>query len=381
MFKVFFGHTTAIGGAYYRCMCHAFEMKKQKLSKVDYIDYDPIEMGNIPNCWERIHLSDPKQTDAIAQQVTALVRQNDVTVYQHFITPMGLALLRMQQDTLQKPILMDIDDYPFDIPAMNASSEAFQPGCEKIKVTKQQLKLSDGVIVSTNYLKEQFEKYNKNIHVIPNCIDFSIYDKIKNKQLNRGKIRLGHIGASGHVDDRHALRDVLPYIFKKYDNVEVVLVGDCFIPSWMDEYRAQGKIKVVPRWVSIDKYPEYLADFGFDIGLAPLRDYKFSRGKSNLRYLEYGALKIPTVASDVRPFTETIADGKDGYLCSEPEDWIKALEVLIESETKRKEIGEAGYKKVKEEYNLAKWTPKYVKLLKKIKEDYDGKKQDILTDN
>ena len=114
----------------------------------------------------------------------------------------------------------------------------------------------------------------------------------------------------------------------------------------------------------MDEYPQELASLGFDIGLAPLRDNHFNRAKSNLRYLEYGALRIPTVASDVEPFKKTDSSGI--IKVTEPEDWFTALSFLIEDEHARKKAGEAAYKDVKTNYNIKDIAAHYVDVLKKF---------------
>ncbi len=362
--EVFYGHTASVGGAYYRCMMYALEMKKQGIALPTYIDWNPDKMGQIPNCWEREKLSDPKYTDQIVNQLNAMVRQSDITVYQYFATPMGLALLRMQQDTIKKPILMELDDYAFDIPSLNPSSETFTPESEPLKVVKNQLKLSDGVIVSTPWLKEQYSKFNKCVELIPNCVDFDIWDHLKPGKTGK-KLRIGHIGASGHLDDKQILKDVIPEILNKYD-VEFCFVGDIYYPTWMTEYVKDGRIKIIGHWENIKRYPQYFKNLHFDIGLAPLKDYSFNRGKSNLRYLDYSAVRIPTVASHVRPFVDTIRDGENGYLAVEAEEWVDKISRLIVNPLERETMARKAYFDCKENYNLKIVAQQYVKVLERF---------------
>lgn len=373
-FKIFWGHTTAIGAAYYRMMSFALEAKRLGIADCNYIDYDPKRMGNIPNMWERELLQKEETRIAVVEQLNAMVRYADIALYQYFLTPLGLAVLRMQQGEYNKPILMELDDYPFDLPSFNACAGQYDPEDQKTKVIKQQLGISDGVITTNEYLANKFKAYNKNVYVIPNTIDFEIWDKaLDKKKCKPNKIRIGHIGAGGHVDDRHLLKETVLHILDKYENVEFCFVGDPVIPLWLKEPVDQGRVKIVSHWKNIDDYPEYAASFGFDIALAPLRDYEFNRCKSNLRYLEYSALKIPTVASSVENYKNTIEDGVDGFLCRDTKDWTASLELLIEDKVKRQEVAEAANKKVRKDYNLKLWTPKYIDLLKKIKEEHSEK--------
>jgi glycosyltransferase involved in cell wall biosynthesis len=91
---------------------------------------------------------------------------------------------------------------------------------------------------------------------------------------------------------------------------------------------------------------------GFDIGMAPLVDNSFNRSKSNLRWLEYSSLGIPTVASNVGHFAQTIVNGKTGLLADTPEDFTAALESLILDTKKRKAIAGEAKQEVFNKFNI-----------------------------
>ncbi len=118
----------------------------------------------------------------------------------------------------------------------------------------------------------------------------------------------------------------------------------------------------------INLYPRFMSHFNFDIGIAPLEDCNFNRGKSNLRWLEYSALKIPTVATKVGHFADTVKDRKDGLLVENNDlgQWATCLEELIKNESFRREIGNNAYKRVKAEFNARKTAAVYLKALKTI---------------
>ncbi len=132
-----------------------------------------------------------------------------------------------------------------------------------------------------------------------------------------------------------------------------------------DSFKGLDRVFTERKWVSIDKYPQLTKDMNLDIGIAPLRDNPFNRGKSNLRWLEYSALKIPTVASRVEPF-KCIEQGKTGFLATELEEWEQLLEMLIVSSEIRKETGEGAYIKVKKDFNAEKWGVRYADNIKEM---------------
>lgn len=368
--SIFWAHTTSTGHAYYRAMEWAIEMKRQGLGTQGYMNWKPRLSGYTPVQWET-KLEDPAQRDTLVDEMIYMMSKYDLLVFQHVQYRTSWAFLKMMQEAYGKPIVTDIDDYAFDLPEMNPAYYIFTPGSEKLKITKAQLVESDALIVTTNWLKQQYKNYNDNIYVVPNCLDFKIWDSLPRKKPSRGKVRIGYSCADGHLLDKQILKKVIPAILDKYPNVEFIFLGEHLIEPWVLPFKDKGQIKVITHWKNILDYPKYLHALNFDIGLAPLRDSMFNRAKSNLRYLEYSGLKIPTVASDVVPFRESIKNGKNGFLARETKDWIKYLSKLIEDAELRDTVGLKAYWDVKKNYNLKDWVPKYFEILNKIKEKHN----------
>lgn len=88
-----------------------------------------------------------------------------------------------------------------------------------------------------------------------------------------------------------------------------------------------------------------------DIGVMPLADDAWAQGKCGLKALQYMSLGIATIASPVGVNKEIVVDGEHGYLCDTPNAWFNRLSELIRSREKRKELGEAGRKRVLAAYS------------------------------
>ncbi|HEY8368800.1 MAG TPA: glycosyltransferase family 4 protein [Thermodesulfobacteriota bacterium] len=99
-----------------------------------------------------------------------------------------------------------------------------------------------------------------------------------------------------------------------------------------------------------------------DVGVMPLPDDEWSRGKCGLKLLQYMAAGIPAVASPVGVNREIVADGENGRLASTEGDWYEALRDLARSPALRARLGAAGRRTVEQRYSLEVWAPRVAAL-------------------
>ena len=324
-------------------------------------------------------------TSLLLDQMQKLVEQADVVVMGYIITDYGVAILRALKHIFpNKPFLMDIDDYCFQLNKYSPAVSVYRPNGEAVSSVEVQLREVDGVVVTHDYLGDMYRRYNKNIHIIPNSIDFDLWDKLKvtTKKKSKKKIRIGWCGGATHSEDIMFIEDAIHRILKKHKHVEFSFAGGA--PAQLINLK-NPRIKCNNKWANPYKYPQRLKNEQFDIGLAPLLDNNFNRGKSNLRYLEYSALQIPTIASDTEHFKKSITDGLNGFLVTEPDEWFEAMDMLIQDKDRREEMGLRAYDFIKKEFNIIKTSKKYATILKDIykeskkNEPRNNKKQNKIT--
>lgn len=348
--KIFFCWTLNSGTSFYRMFNFIKYMKKHIHPAHD--KWTPKHQGVAD--WEyEMHKKE------VQEDIAFLLDNCDMTIAQKFHWYGGLSALNAQREQYpEKPFYSEFDDHVFAINPDSPANDSYYPGSEAEEIVKEQVVRSSGIIVSTEYLRKVFEKLNPNVWVIPNGIDFDIWDKLKKpkKRLNK-RLRIGWAGGGSHVKDLEFILPAIDNILLKHKNVEFHLLGGA-PSSYLNKDRVHAQVK----WYPINEYPQAIKDMDLDIGLAPLRDNAFNRGKSNLRWLEYSALKIPTIASNVEPF-KCIND-KEGLLCTETQDWEDRMTQLIENESMRKDIGEQAYKRVKKDFNVEKIALKYVDNIK-----------------
>ncbi|HWR33725.1 MAG TPA: glycosyltransferase family 4 protein, partial [Chitinophagaceae bacterium] len=97
-----------------------------------------------------------------------------------------------------------------------------------------------------------------------------------------------------------------------------------------------------------------------DIGIMPLPDDEWAKGKCGLKGLQYMALEIPTLMSPVGVNTEIIQNGINGYLPDSENEWVDTLSNLIENKELRERIGKAGRQTVIDKYSVEAWKQKYL---------------------
>lgn len=227
--------------------------------------------------------------------------------------------------------IVDTDDNMYAVHPENTAKDYVG---ELLENREKCLWLADGLTVSVPNLKIIYSGLNPNIYVQKNGIDFKIWDDLVVKP-HKG-IRIGWDGGKGHQPDLKMIEPVIKEIKKQYPEVTFVTMG---LPvDFSDEHH---------KWVPMMAYPKKLASLGLDIGLSPLIDSSFNRCKSNLRWMNYSALKIPVVYSP----TEN-QKGLPGMKAESHHDWFEMLSILIEDTKLRTKLGNGQYKHLKENYDM-----------------------------
>ncbi len=219
--------------------------------------------------------------------------------------------------------------------------------------TAEIISLCDTIIAGNDYLASYAKKYNKHVTIIPTTIDTNWY-KAKSKKTE-GKIIIGWSGSFSTIKHFESAIGALTKLKAKYgDKITFKVIGD-------PNYRHKLLGITGQKWQSKTEV-EDLQDI--DIGIMPLPDIEWTRGKCGLKGLQYMGLAMPTIMSPVGVNTEIIEHGVNGLLASSEEEWVECLSQLIESQELRKKLGEAGRKTVEEKYSIVANQEKYLALLK-----------------
>jgi glycosyltransferase involved in cell wall biosynthesis len=260
--------------------------------------------------------------------------------------------LYADRDFTDSKIVLDMDDEPF---TLNEKHPGYKDFIQRRPTYENAIRNADHIIVSTEPIKTAIKHLNSKITVIPNAIDPKIWE-VKRKKRTDGRIRIGWFGSGSHLADMPIVLEFMKELLMKYPQVEFHMAGMVFEDTKDDRvFHHRGTL-------GYEDYPQWVADMDLDIAIAPILDTPFNQAKSNIKWLEHSMLKTPMVLSDVKPYSDSVKNYKTGYLAKSKSQWIKYLSWLIESEEKRKEIGEAAYQAVLKDYLIDKQLPKYEKL-------------------
>jgi glycosyltransferase involved in cell wall biosynthesis len=257
--------------------------------------------------------------------------------------PMGYKIVIVQQaagdawvEYIQKlqangtKVIYEVDDYLHGVRKVKShrSKDGYTP--KMLREYEKVMKVCDAMICSTPWLAAKYKSFNEHTFICLNSVEGRRYAKLN--LPDRDTVNIGWAGGEGHLE---ALRDWIPAIrqvLDEYENVRFISMGLPAANLLVKDYPTQ--VVALP-FISLENFPGALTNF--DIAIAPAGRGGFYQGKSDLRFLETGALGIPLVAD---PFVyKDIEDARTGYLAETSEEALTALVNLLEMPGTRKQIG------------------------------------------
>lgn len=303
----------------------------------------------------------------------------DIIVYQRLDTQYHVARIKATQD-LNKPVLAETDDFVQLVPPYNPGARFYHPNSEASNQwANVVLKISDGVLVTTEGLRRLYYQLNKNILICPNFIDTGWWTNPawteKPARKHPDTVIIGWQGANAHSANLEIIQPIIPRILEKYPHAEFHYVA--YPLAWISDLKRKFKDRVkLHKWVFFTNHPRKISSYGFDIGLAPLVDNFFNRGKSGLRVLEYGINKTAVVASPLPAYKEIIGKGIYGIIAKEKQDWYSAISKLVEDVRLRNSFKRRIYRKVIDCYTQKQGAKTWSENLHKALLDYHRKYPD-----
>jgi glycosyltransferase involved in cell wall biosynthesis len=311
--------------------------------------------------WEIYRQPDSKPDRSIAEWQEES-EGADIIIVQRADDPDVVALALAMAELRNCPVVLEMDDNVFDVAASSPSYKDWHPGSPYLELVEIFMREVTAMTVSTPDLANVYSKFNKNISVLRNCQDPALWKNVR--QIRRASTRpviIGWAGSVSHYDDLKIVWRAMKKVLKRHPEIKFKVLG-C-TPDFLVDHPQVEIVAGVP----VGKWPQKLADLQLDIGLAPVVDRPFNRGKSNIKWQEYSMCEIPTIASRVGEY-KAIRHRETGFLADDTDAaWESYLEELIGDAELRKRIGKAAKQQVLEDFNIEKniiqWDAAYKQII------------------
>lgn len=237
---------------------------------------------------------------------------------------------------------------------------------------KLMTKLADAVIVGSHFLADWAKKYNSSVYIIPTSVPFDVYSSYSNQHKDTDNlVNIGWIGIGpNHLENLQIILPVFSRLLKEGLSFKFTLIGSLgnkAVYDLFDNLRSDGlEVNFIDnlKWSEVNQSPSNIQKF--DIGIMPLADNEWNRGKCAFKAIEYMACGVPAVISDVGENNYLVKNGANGFLAQDIDMWYNVLKDLILDVNLRKQIGLSGQKVIEQKYSLAVNAHNILNIIKEI---------------
>ena len=225
----------------------------------------------------------------------------------------------------------------------------------RLKEFKYTLKHADLVIAGNDYLKTLSLPFARKVVVIPTGIDTQTYIPKPPSDISY-PITIGWIGSKPNLIYLKQLIEPINRLYRMTKNFRFKIVCDDFIDGF--ECPVEKK-----KWKKEDEVEDIQS---FDIGVMPLPDDKWAKGKCALKLLQYMSCSLASVSSTTNVTLPIIKDGVDGFLASTNSQWLEKIKFLLENPDKLKTVGGEARKSIDGKFDSETIAQKYAAVFKDV---------------
>lgn len=280
--------------------------------------------------------------------------QYDIVFVQREAFMTGSVFFEKRFSKSKAKLIFDFDDAIWLLDTSDANKKL--DWLKNPEKTAKIITMADLIFAGNNYLADYAKQFNKSVKIIPTSINTN-YHKKTVLEKNGNRICIGWTGSITTIKHFEYAIPFLKKIKEKYEEkLEFKVIGDeTYINKELDI-----------RGVAWNKENEIKELSTIDIGIMPLPDDEWAKGKCGLKGLQYMALEIPTIMSPVGVNSEIISEGENGFLASSVDEWVEKISRLIESEELRKTIGKTARQTVIEKYSVYAQRNNYIESFKEV---------------
>lgn len=248
------------------------------------------------------------------------------------------------------PMVFDFDDAIFV--SYKSPSNGYLSYLKFAGKTAEICRLATHVMAGNEFLAEYARAHNKNVTIVPTTIDTDKYAFVE-RAVEPENVTIGWSGSFSTIQHLNTIRDVLQELAKT-EQFRLRVIGT-------PEYDLPGVDVEAIQWRSETELDDLRR---IDIGLMPLPDDNWSKGKCGLKALQYMALGIPTICSPVGVNSTIIQDAENGFLAVSKADWVEKIKRLIHSPDLRRKLGRAGRETVEQRFSAKVVAPKVLEIFR-----------------
>lgn len=217
--------------------------------------------------------------------------------------------------------------------------------------------LSDGVIAGNRFIAEHYERAGARVWIVPTSIDTDVWTPAK--EPRRGPFTVGWTGERSNLKYLLEIEEPLADFLNEHAQARLLVVSN-----------RRPEFKKIPaarwRYESWSPQREVALVQEMDVGLMPLADNDWSRGKCAFKLLSYMSVGLPFVASPVGVNAELLEKGEVGYAARDAGDWYDALRRLASDREAARRMGAAGRTVVEEGYSVKTNAPKLARIFREV---------------
>lgn len=266
---------------------------------------------------------------ALLERVTFLYRSRgyDAVILQREM----ISTLPTLERLLPKPRILDVDDAIY-LQRNGKAAEYIARSCSL-------------VVCGNHYLAEKFSHWNSNVIVIPTGVDTNLLQPIMNRNVAEAPNIIGWIGTAGNYRYLELIEPALRKVLAYFPDARLQVISDQF-PTFLENLGEQLDFRLWRPGIENSLLPR------FTVGIMPLIDNEWERGKCAFKMLQYMAAGVPVVVSPVGTNESILKAAQVGYGACSTQDWMDALIHLLNDSDLASTFGVNGRKLVEEKYSL-----------------------------
>lgn len=277
----------------------------------------------------------------------------------------------------QLPFVFELDDDLTNVPSEKDPDGFYARNAKAIETL---VKEANSVVVSTEPLVEKMRSLNPNLTIIPNtisefawlrpiepCSDLPISLLEKKPDF----LKILYMGNPTHIEDLAMIRPVFEQLQEEGYPIQLFVIGgepesEQEGETWYQRLKVPDKRKHYPQFVD---WFRGVASY-CDLAIAPLVDTEFNRCKSDLKFLQYSAVGLPSLSSNCPPYSNIVKQGVSGILVENTTAaWYKAIVLCLSHRDRLTQIGNTARQKILDRYLMSNYADTYCHIFRKVVND------------